>query len=502
MPAVAQRSLLKSTQSRVFTIRGRAGPANPPVYQSVARAQAASWPQGDITPIRIPDPDNYEQFLVVDQIRGQQGLPTLGLQFRMSRELSDVLQLVREGCAFDVQIHMGACKNPSDFNNGWEKILVIEGAQITSYDTDELGALDSDQNVIVNETVSVTGLDMYEIKPLLASELAAAEIVQEVIDVAICDSQTCGECGIQSDGCQKIFAITLSAGGSPGLPAEILYSENGGGTFGDTNVTTLGANEDPNALACVGSNLAVVSEDDEALHYAPVADILDGAETWTRVTTGFVATKGPKDIFSLGRSFTWIAAEGGYVYFASDITAGVEVQTAGSVTTQDLNKIHGYDINNLVIVGNSNAVLLTQNGGTVWALITGPAVGVALNAVWMLSKTEWLVGTAGGALYYTRDSGDTWTLKAFPGSGSGVVYDIVFSTPTVGYLAHTTAAGVGRILRTIDGGNTWYVLPESIAAMPDNDRITALAACEDDPNVVYGAGLGANATDGFLVKAA
>lgn len=245
----------------------------------------------------------------------------------------------------------------------------------------------------------------------------------------------------------------------------------------------------------------VVSEDDEALHYAPITDILDGTETWTRVNTGFVATKGPLDIFSQGRSFTWIAGEGGYIYFSADITSGVDVQTAGSVTVEDLKKLHGFDILNLVAVGNANAVLLTQNGGTVWALITGPAPAVNLNAVWMLSKTEWLVGTAGGRLYGTRDSGDSWTEKGFPGSGSGTIYDIKFSTPTVGYMAHTLN-GAGRILRTIDGGNSWYVLPESIASMPDNDRIVALAACDDDPNVVYGAGLGANATDGFLVKAA
>src|SRR5574341_460154 len=306
MPAVAQRTLQKTSQSRVFTIRNRAGPANAPVYQTLARAQALSWPQGDVTPIRIPDPEKYESFVIVDQIKGQQGLPTLGLQFRMSRDLSDILQLVREGCPFDVQIHVGACQNPSDFNGGWEKIIVIEGASITSYDTDELGALDADQNAVLHETVSVTGLDLYDLTSLLASEQAAAEIVQEVIDVVIYDSKTCGECGIASDGCQKVFALTLSAGGSPGLPAEIIFTEDGGGTWADTNITTLGANEDPNAMTCVGSNLVVVSEDSESLHYAPIADILDASESWTEVTTGFVATHGPLDIFSLGASFTWI----------------------------------------------------------------------------------------------------------------------------------------------------------------------------------------------------
>ena len=70
MPAVAQKTLQKTSQSRVFTIDGGASPNTSPVYQSLARAQAASWPQGDVTPVRVPDPDAYESFVVVDQIKG------------------------------------------------------------------------------------------------------------------------------------------------------------------------------------------------------------------------------------------------------------------------------------------------------------------------------------------------------------------------------------------------------------------------------------------------
>ena len=505
MPAVAQKTLQKTSQSRVFTIEGGAGPANAPVYQSLARAMAVSWPQGDVTPVRIPDPDQYESFVVVDQIKGQQGLPTLGLQFRKDRSLSDLLTLVRKGCAFDVQVHVGACKTPSDFNEGWELIQVFELASITSYDTDELGALDADQNAVVNEAAALTGLDYYELKPLAAQEQAASEVVQEVVDVSICDSKTCGECGLPTDGCQKVFALTKSHGGSPGLPAEIVFTEDGGGSFLDTNITTLPANMDPDAMACVGIHLVVVSNEDCAIHYAEIAEILDAAETWTRVTTGLVCAAGaPNDLFSLGRTFTWIVGDGGYIYFSSDITAGVDVQTAGSVTVQNLTAIHGYDTLNLVAVGASNTILLTRNGGSTWAAVTGPAAlaGITLNTVFMRSKDEWFIGSADGHLYYTRDGGATWTEKAFPGSGSGVVRDITFPTPTVGYLSHDTAAARARILRSIDGGHSWYVLPEGTLSLPLADQINAIAACREDPNLVWGGGLGDNAVDGFLVKAA
>jgi len=429
----------------------------------------------------------------------------LPLQVRYQYTASALLALARRGCELDLQIHIGTCEDPRDFNGGWAsgKVIVLEGASINTYSTDELGALMQSDDAVVNENLDTDGLDYYEIVPIAFGQLAAAEIVQEIVDVAICDAVTCGACGVASDGCSHVFALTMSAGGSPGLPAELIFSEDGGANVGQTNVDSLAANEDPSAMSCVGIYLVVVSNESCSLHYAPIADILAGTESWSEVATGFVCAAGtPNDIFSLGSGFTWIVGNGGYVYFSDDVTAGVSVQDAGAATTQNLNAIHGFDEDNLVAVGASNAVIHSSNGGVTWSSLTGPAVGVVLNTVWMRTADEWFVGAANGNLYYTRDRGVTWTQKAFNGDGAGQVRDIVFATPTVGYMAHDTVTPVGRILRTIDGGHSWYVLPEGAGAIPDNDRVNALAASGECPNVVYGGGLGANATDGFLVKAA
>ncbi|KKL12512.1 hypothetical protein LCGC14_2534990, partial [marine sediment metagenome] len=70
------------------------------------------------------------------------------------------------------------------------------------------------------------------------------------------------------------------------------------------------------------------------------------------------------------------------------------------------------------------------------------------------------------------------------------------------YLAHSAAGPAGRILRTIDGGYSWYVLPESTGVMPANDFVTSLASVAECPNVVYGGGLGDTPPDGFLGKGA
>jgi len=494
---------VKTPFTRLFSIENLAGPANTPVYQGQARPLGPSWSLGDRTPVREADPNRYGAFRIVDSIQGERGLPTMSVEVRYQYTKSEFLRLARIGCPLDLQVHMGKCQDPRDFNGGWDKILVFENAGITNWATGELGALEQGQDAVINETPDLQALDMYEIVKLTFTELGEAEAVQEVVDIMICDRITCGACGIQSDGCQVIFAVTLSSGGSPGLPAEVLYSENGGSTMGQTNIDTIGANEDPSALSCVGTRLAVVSNESCSIHYATILDILAGTETWVENASGLVCPAGaPNDIFSAGSAHTFVVGDGGYIYFYNDITATAVAQLSGSLTAQNLNAIHGLDELNVVAVGNLNVVLVTANGGDTWSLVVGPAVGVALNAIWMRSEEEWFVGTAGGRLYYTRDAGDTWTEKAFPGSGAGVVRDIQFATPTVGYLAHDTATPVGRILRTIDGGASWYVLPETVGSIPANDRINAIAACGEDVNIVYGAGLADDAADGVIVKGA
>ncbi|KKM25077.1 hypothetical protein LCGC14_1598610 [marine sediment metagenome] len=497
------QQLLNNDLSRVWLTPFSAGPANQPSYEGLARADTPEWALGDITPIHIPDPDSYGRFLVAGVTRGTQALPTLTIMWRYTLNRASALdRIVRNGCDHDIQIHMGECQDPQSFNQGWEKILLLEKGTATNWSTSQIGTLQPDERALVNEEVPFTGRQIYHIYRMVYEEQATSEIVQEVIDVVICDSVTCGACGIPSNGCDRVLALTLTAGGSPGLPAEIIFSADGGLTYSDTNITTLAANEDPNEFACVGINLVVVSEDSESLHFAPIADIFAGTEVWTQVTTGFVAANGPLAIHAESPRHVWIVAENGYIYFSSDITASVVVQDAGVATIQDLLSVHAYDILNVVAVGVSNAVVVTRNGGDTWSALTGPNPGVTLNTIWMRGPDEWLVGDAGGQLWYTLDGGANWTEKTFPGSGGGAVQDIHFATNSVGFMAHDTAASAGRILRTIDGGVSWYVVPEGNTLVPTSDRINMVAPCINDPNIMWAGGLADNATDGILIKGA
>lgn len=488
---MAEERYFQAGEGRVF-IQKSPGPTEPLQMLGCGKLGGVTIPQGDKTPIYCPDPTQYDKFRKVAQIRGQADNPTSQLAARLT--MVNLLLTIK--CAMDVQARFGKCKDPNDLKNGWEKIFLLSNAEATSKATEDLIAVQPDERKAIMVTADITADEFLEIDRISFTQYAQSLVDREVIDIVVCDRESCGDCEPVSDGCEKVYAIVISSGGSPGIWAELVWTEDGGVTWSDTPIDTLAVNESPDAIVCVGDYLIVISNDSCSIHYADK----DDEGTWSEVTTGFVATKCPNAIFSLDAAHTWIVGDGGYVYFTEDPTVSVEVQDAGVATTQNLNAVHFLNSQRGVAVGASNAVIVTDNGGLTWESKTGPAVGVALNAVWVDAQNRFWVGTAGGRLYYTEDGGTSWTEKTFPGSAAGVVRDIKFVSPghAVGFMAHDTATPAGRILRTLDHGYSWYVLPEGTGSIPANDRINQVAIC--DQNRIWGAGLADDASDGIIVK--
>lgn len=491
----------KSAFTRVHWIRGRAGPTHAPEYLSCLKMAGVSESIGDISKIECPDPDRPGEFIETGEIRGARERPTTTLTGRYSvNQASDIKELVDLRCALDVQLNMGECRNIGIFTE-FQKKLVWEEAEFTNYTTDDLGALSSDENAVINEMVDLSAKRWYEVLPITFTEEAKTIVTNELVDVTICGPASCGTCGAETDGCYHAYAVSKQAGGSPGTPPDIVHTIDKGANWYADDIDSLGAAEDPSGVACLGKYVVVVSHDSNSLHWALKSEVddVDFDEAWTEVTTGFVATCEPRDIWSVG-SLAWICGDNGYVYTCTDPTLGVTVIDAGETVGDNLLAIHALSSTFAVAVGVNGAVIYTTDGEVFAATNRPVGVGVNLNCVWCLDESVWFVGTSTGRLYYSIDAGDNWTEKSFPGSGSGVVYDISFSTRSVGYLAHATSAPAGRILRTYDGGYSWGIVPEGTGKiLPTNDYVGALATCPEDVNYVVGVGLAGNGSDGFLV---
>lgn len=491
----------KTGSSRVFIIEGRARPDHKPAYQSAMKASSPSQSFGDIEKIEIPSSSEYGKFTEIGSIRGAVERVSITLEGRYAADLkSDVLRMARAGCAIDIQINIGSCTNPSDYNTFTKKVI-IESAFLTNWQADDLGALGSDEQAGVNESVDVSGRDIYEIVQLSWAEKAASIVTNEVVDVALCDTPSCGDCETESAGCSAFYAITLAAGGSPGTPADVVYTLDDGTTWYADDINSLTGS--PSAIACMGSYLVVVSEADGTIEYA-LKSALDGTtlgDDWTSVTTGFVGAGGPRDIsVAPDNSIAFIVGTGGYIYSTQDPTSSVTVLDAGVLfPLGQFNAVHAFSEEFAVAVGAAAIIAKTENG-TTWSAVTTPlGVGVDFNTVLVRSKSVWLVGASDGNFYYTLDGGVTWTTGSFPGSGTGTVLDIVAAGETVVYMAHQTAATLGRILRSSNGGYDWVVVPEGTGTLVANDKINAIAACASNPDVAVGVGLADNGSDGFIV---
>jgi photosystem II stability/assembly factor-like uncharacterized protein len=491
---MADEQFYQRGDGRLFIQKFGPRPDQAVQYRGCASMGGFTEPRGDKTPVWCPDPNVRRKYIKVDQIKGAPENPTASIMMRLA-SLNFLRKLT---CAFDAYVPYGRCKNPQDLVRGWSKILHFNGADITNIGSENLLSLEPGDEGMMLLTHDITAEAIYEIDPLSFALAGGVDITTEIAKVLVCDAVSCGECEDVSEGGEKIYLIARAPGaGSPAILPELVYTEDGGASWLNQYIDTLAAAQQPDDGACVGDYIVVVSDDIASLHYADKDDL----DTWTEVATGFVAGGEPVAIYAPDPSHVYIVGLGGYVYLSTDITAGVSVLDAGVATAQNLNAVHGIGSQFIVAVGQANAVIYSDDGGATFQSVTGPAAGVHLLTVWCVNEDMWWVGTDNsGRLYYTKDRGQTWTEKTHPDSTTGGdITDIRFTEdPAVGYFAFNTMTPAGRLYRTIDGGSSWYRLPEATGvSIPANDRLNSIAIV--GVNELWAVGLGDNAADGVAI---
>ena len=127
----------------------------------------------------------------------------------------------------------------------------------------------------------------------------------------------------------------------------------------------------------------------------------------------------------------------------------------------------------------------TEDGGETWSAITGPSAQAAViaNTLAIPAENRVFIGYADGDLYYTEDKGTTWSARSFEGSGAGAVKAIDFWSPLFGAMVHNTAAPVGSIHITVDGGYNWKKLTNPST----NAGLTSLSVV--NPSLIWASGL-------------
>jgi hypothetical protein len=499
MPNLIADEIITQKHKRLFIQYGGAKPTNETKYYGqdaqYMSVEGVSLPEsGGIDPIWVHDPSRIGKYRLIGRTITA---PDLANATLLMREKHGVIprQLLTESCPFNLYEPTGKCKDLSDFLQGWsDYVLVYSGALVTDKD---LGARTSwDADDAIEDSLSITLAEVYPVGQLGFGEEAATTIFRAVVDVVYGNALSC----YCEDPTKFVYAVTGANAGSPGLPAEVVYTVDGGGSWATAPIAGIGAAEDALAIDLVGNYLVVIGLD--AIYYAEINQDTGVPGAFTKVGTGFVAAGSPTDLYVASPREVWFCGDGGYIYKSTDITAGVTVISAGDATASDLNRIHGVE-ETIVAVGDTGAVIKSTNRGLTWATTTASPVAANLTAIWVLDDKRFWVGSATGFVYYTLNGGESWTSQAFSGSGAGQVNDIVFATNEVGYISHSTAVPAARIFSTWDGGSDWTNAKPRILNLPTFDHAYRLAVPKWDAGIAANniavAGLAGNGTDGILL---
>lgn len=438
------------------------GPNTAPVYLACHDFDDPEQDLGDITLLFCPDPDRPNRWKVSGSYQGEPSPVTFSITTSV-RRTKDAMQKI--DCPVPIYL-LEVCGKRNIFTNWESQAVIFDPSTITSKGFQNVGKKNPEDQAESMKSFGISAETMDNPFRPTAGRLSIAEPAA-LNGIAVCGTPKCADaCGEAEALGENLVVVGDPSAGSPGDQSEPWYTGDKGQTWTQAAANPFAAAEDIGPVVCVdmggGTKRWIVARGEtDVAAPAEIAFSDDNGATWTNVnvgsTNGQYALSG-KSLFALDAEHVWLVTSGGYVYFSDDAGESWTTQHAGTLTAQNLHFIHGSDERNLLAGGAADAMLKSDDGGLSWTLLTATGSGDTITRGFVITKNKFWVGTNGGDLWYTLDGGTTWTQRAFSGDGVGTVTGIAFANRLVGFMLHNTAAPVGRIFYTINGGYNWELL--------------------------------------------
>lgn len=481
--------VLKSSQGSLFI---QLTPGKAPSYFGCADLDDIAEPAGDQGLILCRDTDG--NFKTVGSTSGAPGAVTTSLTAVTYPE-SDVLDTIK-GCLINLYAMTRQCGKAGIFGN-YVRGAVVHHARITTRTFSNLVKRVDDAEILRKLDVSAW-FPVYLIRELTAARQTIAE-TRDLNDIIFCNSEQCGgDCGVVKEAGSDGYAFSDGNAGTPYLNGDVWLTTTGGGTW--ANATGAGVHpfstiENLMAAVCFGigrnQTRILVARATRAGEHARVSYSDNAGSTWTEVEVGSVdneAAAGHGALFALDWEHIWFCTTAGNVYFSDDGGLTWTLQTTGVVI--QLNVVKFSDTQNGWAGGNSDTLIHTTDGGTTWSAVTPPTTSDNVTALHAWSRDRLIIGSNAGELWETWDEGASWEAKTYSGSaGTDTVKALDFKNDLVGFMLANTAAPVGSVHRSIDGGHNWEKF-----TTPTNAGLNAVAVI--DENLAFAAG---NAQGGTAV---
>lgn len=476
-------------------------PGKAPEYVGCVDLDDISAPQGDSTLSLCRDANgNYK---TVGRSRGAPGATTTSFTAWVYPEKSILDDIVKSNCPINLFALSRTCGRADVFDN-YVRGRIVTNAVVTNIaDSNIVKRVDSGEQSV---KIDVSG--DFPVSRLREVKIARQDIAEttNLLDIAFCNDAQCdGACGAQQDAGESGFTVGAAPAGSPGADADVWATANAGlawtnSTPGSTHPFAAGL--DIVSAVCFdvdkSTKRQLVARETVGGSPAQIAYSDDGWTTRTQVTVGAVNTEcaaGHGALFALDKYHIWFATSEGNVYKSIDGGATWELTGAASASGgESLKYIHFATADAGVAVGDNGTIIATTDGGENWTTVTDPTSGDDLTAVFVWSQNRFVIGSAVGELLQTWDGGENFTDQSgYTGfAATNTVKDIVFVNDVVGYMIADTSAPVGKVYRSVDGGNDWKLL-----TTPTNAGLNALAVI--DENLAYVAG-NAQGGSGFVAK--
>lgn len=489
---------------RAFVQRGGPGPSNALGFagmdeQYLMVGDISNPDRGGVNPITVNDPRRRGLFTRAGYTIDAPDIPSNSLTLKQKHGGVPWYKF-RLDCPISVYESEGLCNDPADPINGWTTLQIL--SQGLSTDKSYAGRTPFDGS---DESLTEIGFSwlggIYTIGGIVLGETAAVEVTTEVIDIVYGSYQNCSNCGVADDGTRRIYALQQTAGGSSAVLGKVLYSTDGGKNWTASSITGLGVGVLVTAIDIVGRYLVVIAKSENAYYISAINPLTGAPGSWTKVTTGFVASKTPNDLYVESPNRVYLVGDGGYIYLSTDITAGVSVLNAGGTTTQNLLRIHGQGTT-LLATGAGNTTIKSTNRGQTWAATTDSVTGTN-QATAVYSPLTYWAGTSAGGVEVTENGGEIWNPITLPGSALIAVHDIIWATAEVGYIAASRAGPTAVVFATFNGGKTWSEAGSSqLPAAPTYGRPNRLAVPNGVDLQVMANNLAVAALSGGLVDGA
>lgn len=455
---------------RIFSQRGGPLPANRMLYcgpeeQYMAMGDVKDPVRGKFTPVRVHDPRQRGAYRLIGMQTSMPDLSSSTISFL--RRHGGITWIAGDlTCPNNYYELAGECRRPDDFNFGWSDFMTIYSYGMADDRTYKARTSLSDDNMLMDDVNHIYAA-VYDIGGLsFADNITPTK--REAVDVVYGSTVSCGNCGPRDDGTQRIYVLCKSSGaGSPGTPAEVVYTTTHGQSWAAVNITGLAGTQDPTAIDIAGYFLVVLDTLGGGYYFAPINPLTGVPGTWTNVTSGFVAGAAPTDIYVVSADEVYFCGQNGYIYRSYDITAGVTPINAGAATSVALTRIDGFE-DTIVAVGASGVVIKSVNRGQNFSTVTTFPTSNTLRAIDVRDTFRFWTGGGGGGMWYTMDGGETWTQPQGSFAGAQLIDDAVFATDEIGYvLGRAPNNSTARLWTTMNGGQSW--VPSS--TQPGNPRI-------------------------------